>query len=471
MRARGLFATLVAAVLAVAGCSAGAEKKPIHRPLAVLLPFQFLTSDPAFAADEGSDTVAYHAFQRLMSIQPGGTGPERDAAECKFIDDITYTCVLIPRLQFNNGQKLTTEDVKFSIERAQRVARPGTPGRLLDSIASMEIRSERRIDFTLKHPDNNFAYALASPAASIVSRKEYPADGPRGGFERPVGSGPYVLSYHDLGQVRLDRNPGYQGGMYPFPNQLVLYSASDPAAGRLLSTDRMDALWAVAPPGGKVPAGFATITFEHGESSRLEWNPTSPQRGDAALRAYVRDATAVLRTQTSNRPAPLEPQIGEFPREARPTPPAGTHELTLSHPSADRRAADLAAAVERELEKAASVKVTVRPDARDSDLWVTFDHTPTAGLLMTLQHWTDFPLPGRQERIRELVRAHQRTSRAEDRDATAAALLREAAQDATLLPLTQADLVVPVRDGLTVDDEFKNHAGPNNQLGGWALRW
>lgn len=468
---RRLLAAAVAAVLALAGC-AGPERNPdLGRPLAVLTSLQFTTSDPAYANDEGSDTVAYNVFQRVLSMEPGTTAPRPDSGECKFIDAVTYTCLMRKGLRFRNGDPLTAEDVRFSIERAHRLAKPGMPGKLFDNVTKIEVKGDRRIDFTLAAPDNTFVYALASPAGSIVNRKFYPPDGPRTGFDPPMGSGPFVLMYQDLDQLRLVRNPSFAGTIWPYPEAVTIHSTGDPAvAERLMATDRIDVLWGARPPGG-VPPTFATETFAHSERSRLLWNPDSPRRGDAAVRAFVRDATAPLRTQTSNVPAPLEPQAGEFPRDARATPPAGGAELTLGYPGRDQRAVDLAAAVRGELEKAPGVRVRLVPDDRAADLWLTFDRPSTAALLPTLQHWTDFPLPGREPRIAELVAAYRRTTAEHDRQAAATALLREAAADATLVPLTQGDLTVPVRRGMKINQEYKSYAGPNGQLGAWELRW
>lgn len=472
IRRRSLLAAAVASSLLATGCASPARNPDLGRPLAVLTSLGFTTNDPAVANDEASDTLAYNTFQRLLTVQPGTSLPRPDAAECKFIDDVTYTCMLRKGLTFINGDKVTAEDVRFSIERARRLAGPGMPGRMFDTIAEIEVKSDRRIDFALTQPDNNLAFALASPAGSIVNKKFYPADAPRTGFERPIGSGPFFLLYLDPDQARLVRYPGYGGAVYAHPQAVTLYSTREAAvADRLLATDRVDVLWGATGSTGVAPSTMATIAYEGLERSRLLWNPDSPQRANDALRAYVRDATAPLRTQTSNLPAPQEPQPGEFPRDARATPPGGQVRLTLGFSPRDRRAAAMADKVRAELVKAPNVAVTLAPDDRAADVWVTFDRTSTASLLTTLQPWTDFPLPGRQQRISELVSAFRRTQREDDRRAAATALLKAAADDAVLVPLTQNDQAVSVRRGMKIDKESKLWAGPNGQLGAWQLQW
>lgn len=457
--------------LALTGC-AGAQNKPLNRPVGVLTTLTFTTSDPAYAADEGSDTLVDHVYQRLLTMKSGTTEPKPDAAqECKFIDELTYTCTLKKGLSFSNGQPVTSDAVKFSIERAKSLAKPGTPGRMFDTIDSVEVKSPRRVDFHLTQPDRNLASALASPAGAIVFPVEYPTDGPRGSWQMPIGSGPFILEHHDLDQVRLARNPGYSGPHWTATDKVILYSTGDAGlADRLLSTDRIDVLWGAGGRDGKLVGPTSVVTYPQGEQSRLMWNPTSPQRSDAALRAYVRDATAPLRTHRSNNPLPNQPQPDEFAAQVAPVAP-GPRTLTLGFRSRDQRAVALAAKVRDEIQKAPGVRVTLAPDAAEPDLTVTFDRPSTASLLPTLQPWWDFPLPESRDEITRLIADYRRTPDEPSRQRVATELLRLAERDAVLMPLTQTDQIVVVREGFEVDQEWKMYAGPNHQLGAWSLKW
>src|SRR5258708_890416 len=81
--------------------------------------------DPAGAYDLGSQQLIGNMYQNLLVIPAGGNKPEPDAAEsCDFTDPKTYVCKLKPDLKFSSGDPLTSEDVKFSLDRQLKIADP-----------------------------------------------------------------------------------------------------------------------------------------------------------------------------------------------------------------------------------------------------------------------------------------------------------------------------------------------------------
>ncbi len=88
--------------------------------------------------------VPVNVFQRLMSADPGESLLRPDAArDCLFTATTVYTCTLNDELFFHNGHELTSRDVKFSIDRATRLAVPGSSANLLDSIRRIETPDEQ----------------------------------------------------------------------------------------------------------------------------------------------------------------------------------------------------------------------------------------------------------------------------------------------------------------------------------------
>ena len=84
--------------------------------------------DPAGAYDLGSQQLIGNMYQNLLSVPAGGNKPEPDAAEsCDFSDPKTYVCKLKPDLKFSSGDPLTSEDVKFSLDRMLKIADPTRP--------------------------------------------------------------------------------------------------------------------------------------------------------------------------------------------------------------------------------------------------------------------------------------------------------------------------------------------------------
>ena len=127
-----VIALLIATLLA-ACTSSGEDPQPTPsgspeppRPFTVMTTDRIRAVDPAAITDAGSSSIALNVFQRLMTAEPGQNVLKPDAAkDCIVETPKTYVCTLKEDLQFHNGHKLTSSDVKFSIERATRLAVPG----------------------------------------------------------------------------------------------------------------------------------------------------------------------------------------------------------------------------------------------------------------------------------------------------------------------------------------------------------
>ncbi|MFE4959776.1 ABC transporter substrate-binding protein [Streptomyces sp. NPDC056653] len=171
-----------------------------------------LAADPASGYDPGSWLLFNNVFQSLLSFPRGSSTPRPEAAKsCSFEDgNRTYRCTLRGGLTFSNGHSLTSEDVKYSFERAIRIDDPAGPAPLLSTIAKITAPDARTVVFQLKVPDATFPSKIASGAGSIVDHSEYPANSLRKDG-KAVGSGPYKLKSLDKSKAVFTVNSGYQG--------------------------------------------------------------------------------------------------------------------------------------------------------------------------------------------------------------------------------------------------------------------
>jgi peptide/nickel transport system substrate-binding protein len=171
-----------------------------------------LAADPASGYDPGSWLLFNNVFQSLLSFPRGGSTPQPEAAKsCAFENDgRTYRCTLRNGLTFSNGDSLTSEDVKYSFERAIRINDPAGPAPLLSTIAKITTPDARTVVFQLKVPDATFPSKIASGAGSIVDHSEYPANSLRKDG-KAVGSGPYKLKSLDKSKAVFSVNSGYRG--------------------------------------------------------------------------------------------------------------------------------------------------------------------------------------------------------------------------------------------------------------------
>src|SRR3954465_13912223 len=117
--------------------------------------------DPAGAYDLGSQQLIGNMYQNLLSVPAGGNKPEPDAAEsCDFTDPKTYVCKLKTGQKFSSGDELTSEDVKFSLDRQLKIADPSGPSSLLTSLDSVEATDPTTVTFKLKKADATWPFIL-----------------------------------------------------------------------------------------------------------------------------------------------------------------------------------------------------------------------------------------------------------------------------------------------------------------------
>ncbi|BCM71613.1 MULTISPECIES: ABC transporter substrate-binding protein [Streptomyces] len=222
----------IASLSLVAGCSLLSDDDPDSQgPIVVGTTSAPSTLDPAGAWD-GSWELYRNIFQTLLAYPNGATTPQPDAAEsCSFTDSTsrTYRCKLRAGLKFADGDPLTAEAVRYSIDRIRAIDAPGGPAGLLGSLDRVRTSGDREIVFHLNQPDATFPFVLATPAMSIVDPDDYP----RGSLREDSsvhGSGPYELeSYEEGDKAVLVRNDTYQGFAEPKNDAVTIRYFKDSA--------------------------------------------------------------------------------------------------------------------------------------------------------------------------------------------------------------------------------------------------
>lgn len=187
--------------------------------------------DPATSYDSATWNIFFNTFQMLLTYPRGSTTPTPDAAkDCRFLDasGLTYQCKMRAGLKFSNGDDLTAQDVKFSVDRMQKINWGTGPSSLMSDVKSVDAPDDLTVVFHLKAPDATFPYKLSTPAAAIVDQQVYPATKPYTGW-RLVGSGPYTLdSFTQAKEADFSRNSHYSGILKIHNNgvKLKLYADS-----------------------------------------------------------------------------------------------------------------------------------------------------------------------------------------------------------------------------------------------------
>jgi peptide/nickel transport system substrate-binding protein len=103
-------------------------------------------------------------------------------------DGLVFEFVLRKGVRFHNGDPVTGEDVKFSLERYR-----GTASKMLKERVAAIDAEPGRVRIRLKEPWPDFMtfYAIATGAGWIVPKKYVEKVGEDGFKRAPVGAGPY----------------------------------------------------------------------------------------------------------------------------------------------------------------------------------------------------------------------------------------------------------------------------------------
>jgi peptide/nickel transport system substrate-binding protein len=166
------------------------------------------TLDPTVAVETESIYVQNHLFETLFVTSDDGATVEPWLATGYELsdDEQTWTITLRDDVVFSDGTPMTSEDVKFSVERARDTS---SFGFLLTAIDGIETPDEHTVEIHTAYPWSPLLADLSYWGAAVL-----PAD--FGGkteeefFEKPVGTGPFILDSWDRGsQLRVVRNPNY----------------------------------------------------------------------------------------------------------------------------------------------------------------------------------------------------------------------------------------------------------------------
>ena len=455
-------------------------------PITVVSTDPIRVTDPAAITDAASSTLSLNVFQRLMTADPGQPVLKPDAArDCLFTSDTAYTCTLNANTVFHNGDELDSSDVKFSIQRAARLAVPGSSAGMLSSLRRIETPDPLTVRFVLSRVDTQFGWALASPAASIVDEELYNADEVRRPDEAIVGSGPFAVARFADGVLDLRRNQTYVGRNPARSDAMVYRTLPDSASVEdALAKGTAEVAWR-----GPNAAAMTRYTRQVEQSEedltddgyrmqvltgtrvrQLQWSPTSRRRDDAEVRKAIAVALQGDRTLDSLVPDGVPGHVSAFPLGGKAQPEvtwSSRIQLTLAYDPTMPDGQDVATQIRTRLEDTGGLSVRLRPGAEDADLTILDRKAWTATGLAWLQPYLDAPASGSQRAVDTLQVRYRSSTEEDDAQRLLAALQRQSAVDVVMAPLTQSDEYLLARADVEVP---ANSFGPGWQLGFWGMR-
>src|SRR5262249_29517660 len=154
--------------------------------------------------------VLYAVHDALVKPMPAGMlTPSLAESWTESKDNLTYTFVVRKNARFQNGEPVTSEDVKFSFERYK-----GASAKILkDKVKEVQIVGTGQVRFVLKEPWPDFMtfYGTTASGASWIVPKKYVEQVGEDGFKRaPIGAGPYkVVSFKPGVELVMEAFDGY----------------------------------------------------------------------------------------------------------------------------------------------------------------------------------------------------------------------------------------------------------------------
>ncbi len=241
--------------------------------------------------------LLYAIHDALVRPYPGHkSGPSLAESWKESLDGRVYEFKLRRGLKFHNGDPVTAEDVKFSVERYK-----GAGAREFQTrVQQVEAVDPLTVRFHLKEPWPDFMtfYGTTATAAGLVVPKKYVTQVGEDGFKKhPIGAGPYKFVSHKPGiEVVLEAYPGYWRHV-PHVKRLVMKSVPDQSTRlAMLKTGEIDIGVAYDGPEAEeikrdpklqlVPSKHASIFWIEFAD---QWDPKSPWH-DKRLRLAVNHA-------------------------------------------------------------------------------------------------------------------------------------------------------------------------------------
>ena len=242
--------------------------------------------DPAEYQGSIASMMTFYALHDALLKPMPGSPMAAGLAESWSVarDGLTYEFVLRKNVRFHNGDVMTADDVKFSVERYR-----GTAARLLrDKVAAVEAVDPHRVRVRLKDAWPDFMTFFGTPATGagwIVPRSYVQRVGEEGFKKAPVGAGPYrFVSYTPGVELVLEAHESFWRKA-PAVKRLVFRSVSDDSTRlTMLKRGEVDIAYNLRGPlaeevqrtaGLKLTRAIIAATFWL-DFTTGQWDPRSP---------------------------------------------------------------------------------------------------------------------------------------------------------------------------------------------------
>ena len=211
--------------------------------------------NPAVTSNGGVHTASEMMFNGLVGWGTDGR-PTPELAESWTIEGngTSYRFTLRQGVKWHDGRDFTSDDVKFTFERALLRLHSRTQTSLGSANVTIEAPDPRTVIFRFPQPYAPLLQQLNVTEAPIIPRHVYegcsdlatvagcPAN------KTPVGTGPFKLDSYTIQEIRMSRNPSYFRQGLPYLDGMVQRVIPD-AGTQLLALENGEIDWVGSVPG------------------------------------------------------------------------------------------------------------------------------------------------------------------------------------------------------------------------------
>ena len=178
--------------------------------------------DPHKATAAGTKEILFNIFEGLVKPDENGNLMNAVASDYTISEDgLVYTFTLRENVKFHNGNPVTAEDVKYSLDRASGLLDGTALISSLKTLQSVDIVDEKTVQVTVGSANTELIYSFTAAIIPNGSGEDESAD--------PIGTGPFsFVSYTPQVGIVVEKNEEYWQEGLPYLDQVNFKIVNNP---------------------------------------------------------------------------------------------------------------------------------------------------------------------------------------------------------------------------------------------------
>ncbi len=248
------------------------------------------TLDPQNSLSTTGDRVFRNMFSRLFNRDDKMEIQQELVESYKNVDEVTWKFKLKEGVKFHNGDPLTAEDVKYSLERVMK-DQTLKEFPYFTQLSKINVIDDLNFEIITDGPMPTLLRLLAKSGADIMPKKYIEKVGMDEFLKKPVGSGPYKFVKWDRDdRVVLEGFTDYFGGAPKWKEVIVrAIPESSTRVGELL-TGGVDIATDIPPNEWDRVNGEKGVSLLNGDTTRVMLLVVRTTKGFATSDPKVREA-------------------------------------------------------------------------------------------------------------------------------------------------------------------------------------